>query len=138
MNKSFVLSWLAAIIAMLGSLFFSEVLHYVPCVLCWYQRILMYPLVLLIGIALYHNESSIYKYVLPMSILGMVVSGYHYAEQHIPALQQFQTCSSGVPCTGKYVDWFGFITIPLLAFVAFAVITVCMFFVRKQALAEEE
>lgn len=138
MSKSFVLSWLAAIIAMLGSLFFSEVMHFIPCTLCWYQRILMYPLTLLIGIALYHNDYTVYKYVLPMSILGMFISGFHYAEQHIPSLQHFKICTSGIPCSGKYVDWFGFITIPLLAFIAFTIITVCMFYIRKQALDGEE
>ncbi|AXN38376.1 disulfide oxidoreductase [Peribacillus butanolivorans] len=126
MNKPLLFSWIISIIATSGSLYFSEVLHYVPCTFCWYQRILMYPLVFLLGRAFYDQELKIYRYILPLSILGMLVSGYHYSLQKIPALQQFEMCQSGVPCSGEYINWLGFITIPLLAFTAFSFITVCM------------
>ncbi|MGE7766071.1 disulfide oxidoreductase [Peribacillus sp. NPDC096540] len=126
MNKPLLFSWIISIIATSGSLYFSEVLHYVPCTFCWYQRILMYPLVLLLGRAFYDQELKIYRYILPLSILGMLVSGYHYSLQKIPALQQFEMCQSGVPCSGEYINWLGFITIPFLAFTAFSFITVCM------------
>lgn len=126
MNKPLLLSWVTSIIATMGSLYFSEVLHYIPCTLCWYQRILMYPLVILLGRAFYDSNNKIYKYILPLSILGMIVSGYHYSLQKIPSLQQFEICTSGVPCSGEYFNWLGFITIPLLAFVAFVMITFCM------------
>lgn len=126
MNKTLLVSWVTSIIATVGSLYFSEVLHYVPCTLCWYQRILMYPLVILLGRAFYDNNNKIYKYILPLSILGMIVSGYHYSLQKIPSLQQFEICTSGVPCSGQYINWLGFITIPLLALVAFLIITLCM------------
>ena len=126
MNKPLLFSWIISIIATSGSLYFSEVLHYVPCTFCWYQRILMYPLVFLLGRAFYDQELKIYRYILPLSILGMLVSGYHYCLQKIPALQQFEMCQSGVPCSGEYINWLGFITIPLLAFTAFSLITVCM------------
>lgn len=132
MSKSLVLSWLTAITAMLGSLFFSEVMHFIPCTLCWYQRILMYPLAVLIGIAFYNDDRRIYKYVLPLSIIGMMISGYHYSLQKIPFLQKFEVCTSGVPCSGDYINWLGFITIPLLAFTAFTIITASMFMLRKQ------
>jgi disulfide bond formation protein DsbB len=133
MNKSLIFAWITAIIATLGSLFFSEVMHFVPCTLCWYQRILMYPLAILLAIALYRNDPAIYKYVLPFSTIGMIVSSYHYGLQKIPFLKKFEMCTSGVPCSGQYINWLGFITIPLLAFIAFTIITIMMLILRKQS-----
>ncbi|MDN4071585.1 disulfide oxidoreductase [Fictibacillus terranigra] len=133
MNKPLLLSWLAALIAVIGSLYFSEVLHYIPCTLCWYQRILMYPLAVILGVAFYTHDSRIARYVLPLSGLGVIVSGYHIALQKIPALQEFEVCTSGVPCSQDYINWLGFVTIPMLAFAAFAVITVSMIMLKKQS-----
>ena len=126
MNKSLLLSWIAAIIATLGSLYFSEVMHFIPCTLCWYQRIFMYPLAIILGVAFYRNDQGIYRYVLPLSIIGMLISGYHTLLQKLPSLQQFEMCTTGVPCSKDYINWLGFITIPLLAFIAFTIITVCL------------
>ncbi|WP_042353811.1 disulfide oxidoreductase [Bacillus rubiinfantis] len=126
MYKSLLLAWITAITATLGSLYFSEVMHYIPCTLCWYQRILMYPLVIILGIAVYRSDRSSYIYVLPFSIIGMLLSGYHTLLQKLPALKQFEVCTSGVPCSKDYLNWFGFITIPMLAFTAFLLITVWM------------
>ncbi|MDR7000640.1 disulfide oxidoreductase [Neobacillus niacini] len=126
MNKSLLLAWVAAIIATIGSLYFSEVRHFIPCTLCWYQRIFMYPLVIILGIAVYRNDLTIYRYVLPLSIIGMLISGYHTVLQKIPYLQQFEMCTTGVPCSKDYLNWLGFITIPMMAFVAFTIITICL------------
>lgn len=106
--------------------FFSERMGFIPCTLCWYQRILMYPLVLFLGIAFYRNDKGIYKYVLPVSVIGMMTSSYHYALQKIPSLHEFSSCTSGVPCSGQYINWLGFSTIPFLALVAFSFITIMM------------
>jgi disulfide bond formation protein DsbB len=126
MNKPLLLSWVAAIIATLGSLYFSEVMHFIPCTLCWYQRIFMYPLTIILGVAFYRNDQGIYRYVLPLSIIGMLISGYHTLLQKLPYLQQFEMCTTGVPCSKDYINWLGFITIPLLAFIAFTIITVSL------------
>ncbi|WP_042224190.1 disulfide oxidoreductase [Oceanobacillus manasiensis] len=126
MNKSLLFAWIVSITAMGGSLFFSERMGFIPCTLCWYQRILMYPLVIFLGIAFYRNDRKIYKYILPMSVIGMIVSSYHYALQKIPSLDEFSTCTSGVPCSGQYINWFGFVTIPFLALIAFTLITIMM------------
>lgn len=117
------LAWLVALVAMLGSLYFSEVRGYVPCELCWYQRILMYPLALVLGIAAYSDDIRQRRYVLPISILGMLVSGYHYLHQKLPGLAEIKPCAQSVPCNTQYINWLGFITIPFLAFVAFTLIT---------------
>ncbi|MFG6495087.1 disulfide oxidoreductase [Fictibacillus sp. UD] len=132
-NKPLLIAWLAAIGSTVGSLYFSEVLNFVPCTFCWYQRILMYPLVILLGAAFYYQDQKITRYVLPLSMLGILVSGYHYSLQKIPALKAFEMCTSGVPCSGQYINWLGFITIPLLAFVGFTTITICMLWMRKQS-----
>lgn len=126
MNKSLLLAWIAAIIATLGSLYFSEVMHFIPCTLCWYQRIFMYPLAIILGVAVYRNDKGIYKYALPLSIIGLLIAGYHTLLQRIPYLQQFEMCTTGVPCSKDYINWLGFITIPLLALIAFTIITVCL------------
>lgn len=116
---------LAAWIATCGSLFFSEVLGWVPCVLCWYQRILMYPLAILLAIGIVRRDRGLYIYALPLSITGMIVSLYHHLlikTDWLPA----PPCVSGVPCTVDHLNWFGFITIPWLAFMAFTIITAMM------------
>jgi disulfide bond formation protein DsbB len=126
MNKSLLFSWLAAVIATLGSLYFSEVLHFIPCTLCWYQRIFMYPLAIILGVAFYRNDRGIYRYSLPLSIIGMVISGYHILLQKVPYLQQFEMCKTGVPCSKDYLNLLGFLTIPMMAFTAFTIITICL------------
>jgi len=120
------LAWLVATIATLGSLYFSEVRHFIPCTLCWYQRILMYPLVVLLGIASYRQDQHIKGYLLPLTLLGMVVSSYHYLEQKVPGFGAAGLCRSGVPCSGSYINWLGFITIPLLALTAFTLISLLL------------
>ena len=137
MNKSLLVSWVAALIATLGSLYFSEVMHFVPCTLCWYQRIFMYPLAIILGIAVYRNDRGIYKYVLPLSIIGILISGYHTLLQKIPYLQQFEMCTSGVPCSKDYINWLGFITIPLLALIAFITITISLVILARSQKEEE-
>jgi len=132
-NKPLLLAWITSIVSLVGSLFFSEVMKFVPCNFCWYQRILMYPLVIVLGVAFYQQDHKVTRYVLPLSFLGIIVSGYHYALQKIPALKAFEVCTSGVPCSGQYINWLGFITIPLLAFVGFMIITICMLWMRKQS-----
>lgn len=124
-NLDLKLSWFIATIAMSGSLYFSEVMNFIPCTLCWYQRILMYPLVLLLGIASIRKDTKIFYYALPLSILGVLFSGYHYLLQKTDLFDGFG-CSSGVPCSGEYINWFGFITIPFLALMAFIFISLIL------------
>ncbi|XJZ26647.1 disulfide oxidoreductase [Bacillota bacterium Lsc_1132] len=132
MNRPLLFSWVTALIATLGSLYFSEVMNFIPCTLCWYQRILMYPLAVILGIAFYRNDRKIYLYTLPLSIFGMILSGYHTALQKIPYLQQFEMCKAGIPCSKDYLNWLGLITIPMLAFVAFTMITVSLIILARK------
>lgn len=124
-------AWAQSLVAMLGSLFYSEIMHYTPCALCWYQRILMYPLVLIIAVGILRKDKKIYHYVLPLSILGMVVSSYHILLQKGLLPESLAPCVIGASCAIKYTGYFGFITIPVMAFTAFTVITCCMLLFKK-------
>jgi disulfide bond formation protein DsbB len=119
-----LLIWGQAFIAMLGSLFFSEVMGYPPCELCWVQRILMYPLVVIYGVAAYKKDISIALPGLILSGIGMFVSTYHYLVQKLPVLQEAGKACGLVPCNATYINILGFITIPFLAGTAFIFIFV--------------
>ncbi len=131
-RSSLHIALLAAWIAMLGSLYFSEVAHYIPCTLCWYQRILMYPLTLILAIGLLRRDENTPLLVLPFSVLGIGVSTYHVLLEKTDWFSGAATCQVGVPCTVLWINWFGFITIPFLALIAFLTITV-MAIVAHQA-----
>ncbi|SET57554.1 disulfide bond formation protein DsbB [Oceanobacillus limi] len=134
-NQIFLyLAWIVALAATLGSLYFSEIRGYIPCELCWYQRILMYPLALILGIATFKNESSVKKYVLPMAVIGWGISLFHYLEQKVPGFAEIKPCKNGVPCSAEYINWLGFITIPFLALTAFSFIIIIMIFIKSKNL----
>lgn len=125
-------AWIVSMVAMFGSLYFSEIKGFIPCELCWYQRIFMYPLTLMLGIATFQNDSSVKKFVLPLALIGGSISFLHYLEQKIPGFGGIKPCVSGVPCSAQYINWFGFITIPFLALIAFVVIIGCMLFMKNK------
>lgn len=125
-------AWIISIVAMSGSLFFSEVMKFIPCAFCWYQRILMYPMTWILGYATFKNDRSIIPYLLPLTIFGMLLSGIHYLQQKLHIFPE--TCSvSYIPCAGQYINWLGFITIPFLSFSAFTIITCILLHLHKQA-----
>jgi disulfide bond formation protein DsbB len=127
------LAWLVSLTAVSGSLYFSEVVGFIPCHLCWFQRILMYPLAVLLGIASYRQDRNIFIYAVPLSAIGGCISLYHYAEQKLPWLAELAPCTVGVPCSGQYINWLGFITIPLLALSAFVLIVLFLWLARKES-----
>ena len=125
-------AWLVALTATLGSLYFSEVRGFVPCELCWIQRIFMYPLTLILGIAVFTDDRTVKKYVLPLTLIGGSISLYHYLVQKVPGFANIKPCVQGVPCSAQYINWFGFVTIPFLALTAFILITVLVWSVKKR------
>lgn len=125
------LAWAQALAATLGSLFFSEVLHYTPCILCWYQRICMYPLVVLLTVAIIKKDKLIPYYVLPLSLVGMVIGIYHNLLYYNILPEAAAPCRNGVSCTTHFVNYFGFVTIPLLSLVAFVVISGLMWWLWR-------
>jgi hypothetical protein len=114
-----------ALTAMLGSLYYSEIVGFVPCTLCWYQRILMYPLPLILLIGIFKHDEGVFDYVLPISVLGIGVSTYHYLIQ-LGIVRHSTACSVGIPCGLRYVNYLEFVTIPLMALTAFTIITCVM------------
>ncbi|MDQ0270610.1 disulfide oxidoreductase [Cytobacillus purgationiresistens] len=128
---SLYIAWVISIVATLGSLYFSEIRGFIPCELCWYQRILMYPLVLILGIGTFYQDASVKRIVLPMALIGWCFSFYHYLVEKVPGFAEIKPCSSGVPCNVEYINWFGFVTIPFLALTAFTLIIIVMFTMKS-------
>jgi disulfide bond formation protein DsbB len=122
-------AWAVALIAMAGSLYLSEIAHLLPCSLCWYQRIAMYPLVLVLGVGLVRADTGVWRYAMPLSVLGLLIAIYHVTIQWMPSLD-VGACSSGAPCTGRYLAVFGFVSIPTIAGAAFLLIVALLWLVR--------
>jgi disulfide bond formation protein DsbB len=124
------LSTLVAAVATVGSLYFSLGLGLVPCELCWYQRILMYPLVVVLGIAALEERADVYRTVLPLSVLGILVSSYHVYIQLFPVSTG---CTLGGGCSSvQYPMLSGLLTIPRLALIAFVLVTVLVGVVARR------
>lgn len=126
------IAWAQSLLAMLGSLYFSEIAKFPPCVLCWYQRICMYPLVAIMAVGIVRKDKNMPYYVLPLSVIGLLISIYHNLLYYKILPEAASPCQLGVSCTTKFIQWFGFITIPFLSFIAFAIITTCMILLLRK------
>ncbi len=123
----------------LGSLYFSEVAKYPPCELCWYQRILMYPQILLIGLALAKKNRDVGPQIMILSGLGILVSLYQtYLQYGGPALAPCSTTGLAVSCSQQNFLEFGYITIPVMALTGFVMIMVAMVLRRRAVKIGEE
>ncbi len=114
-----------AVIATAGSLYLSEVANFVPCRLCWYQRIAMYPLVPVLGVAVWRRDPGVRFYALPLTVIGGSISTYHVLLERFPSLEG-GLCEVANPCTLIWVERFGYLTIPTMALSAFAFIVVLL------------
>ncbi len=122
-------AWFVALVAMSGSLYLSDVVGFVPCLMCWYQRIAMYPIVFVLGMGLLLRDPTVWRFALPLPLMGLVVSLYHVSVQYRPSLEVV-SCGSGAPCSARYVLVFGFVSIPVMAAAAFLLIAVLLITVR--------
>lgn len=120
-----------ALVAMAGSLYFSEIMKLPPCVLCWYQRIAMYPLVIILMIGILRRDEKIWQYALPFSLIGLAIAIYHNLLYWKIIPEAITPCLLGISCTTKFFEWFGFITIPFLSLIAFIVITACLIIFKR-------
>ncbi len=107
-------AWVVALVASGGSLYYSEGAGFVPCLLCWYQRIAMYPLVLVLGAGALFADRHVIRYGLPLTVVGLLIALYHVGIQFQPALDA-GVCTAGVPCSARYIAIFGFVSIPVMA-----------------------
>lgn len=130
-GNALYLALIQAIAALLGSLWFSNVLMYPPCVLCWWQRIAMYPLVVILTVGILRKDRMVHTYVLPLAVIGWFIGLYHNLLYYKIIPDTMAPCETGVSCTTKFIQYFGFITIPFLAFSAFTIIIVLMLIRRK-------
>jgi disulfide bond formation protein DsbB len=112
--------WLVAAASTAGALFFSEVMELPPCVLCWYQRIFMFPLVLVLPMGLFPFDARVIRYALPLAAGGWLVAAFQVllVAGWIP--ESIRPCTQGVPCSEVQIEWLGFVNIPLLSFLAFS------------------
>lgn len=126
-----LLALVQAIVATLGSLYFSEIAGYPPCFLCWWQRIAMYPLIVIFIVGILRKDTKVWQYALPLTSIGWLFSLYHNLLYYRILPWWDKPCQDGVSCTSKYIEWLGFLTIPLLALIGLTVIIVLMLLSRR-------
>jgi len=124
--------WIIASVSTLGSLFFSEIMEFPPCALCWYQRIFMFPLVIILLVGLFPFDKSIIKYALPLALAGWGFAFYHYLLYSGFIPKSLQPCSQGVSCSESYLDLFGFLTIPMLSLISFSTLVALLFILKRR------
>lgn len=126
-------AWFVALIATAGSLFFSEVMDLPPCILCWYQRIAMYPLVVIIAVGIATRDVRWKFYALPLSLIGLAIAIYHNLLYYHLIPESITPCKEGLSCTTVQIEWFGFITIPFMALTAFILVSLLTIFYRPSS-----
>jgi disulfide bond formation protein DsbB len=131
-------AWAFALVATLGSLYFSQVANFVPCELCWFQRIAMYPMVVILLVSALRRDIRVgvqYAFVFP--IVGILISAYHIYIEENPSAAPKACSIGGASCVTKWINKFGYITIPVLAATAFAAIItlLAMAWSRRQVAA---
>jgi len=124
--------WIFSTISTLGSLFFSYVMGLPPCSLCWYQRIFMYPLVLIFLTALIYPDRGVIKFSTPLVVSGWVIAFYHNLLYYKILPESASPCMQGISCTTVQLQWLGFITIPLLSLVGFSLILSILLFLKRE------
>ena len=123
--------WIIALVSMAGSLFFSDVMEFPPCSMCWYQRIAMYPLVFIFLAALFPLDTRVIKFSAPLVVTGWLFATWHNLLHYEIVPETATPCREGVSCSTVYLDY-GFITIPFLSWLAFSMIAVMLFLLYKE------
>ncbi|MCG8563835.1 MAG: disulfide bond formation protein B [Desulfobacterales bacterium] len=126
-------AWILAAAAAMGSIFFSHVMDFAPCVLCWYQRICLFPLVVVLAVGLFPFDRGVVRYALPLAGIGWCIALYHnllYAGVIPPALQP---CTQGVSCTEKYIELFGVLSIPMLSLIGFSTLIIILIILKRRS-----
>lgn len=118
-------TYIISMLATMGSLYYSEVAGYAPCKFCWYQRIMMYPQAILYLVSLISGDKKVHLYALPLAVIGAVMAFYHYLLQiGIIETTSCSTVGFSISCSDRFTTTFGFVTIPMMAFAAFSLISV--------------
>ncbi|MEK7217731.1 MAG: disulfide bond formation protein B [Patescibacteria group bacterium] len=125
------IAWVVTLVSLVGSLYFSEIAGIAPCALCWYQRIVMYPLVVIMAVGIIRRDKAVSAYVLPLSIIGLGIALYQNLLIWRIIPETLAPCTVGVSCISRQFTVLNFITIPLLSLIAFTLITGLMFVHRS-------
>lgn len=125
-------SWVLALFASLAVLFIGEVMGQAPCVLCWYQRIAMFPLALILGVAAFRGDLRVWRYGLPIAAAGLLVAGFHTLLYYGVIPEGITPCGAGPSCTDAEMTIFG-LAIPVLSLAAFIGLSAFLLQVRKGA-----
>ncbi|PCI93967.1 disulfide bond formation protein B [Candidatus Aerophobetes bacterium] len=128
------IAWLLSTLAFIGSIYYSEIRHYYPCTLCWYQRICLYPLVIILGVAFFRQVYDVFAYAIAFPAFGLFFSLYHLAIQHIKGFTSLHLCSSLISCSAILDAGLGYITIPMLSFVTNLAIFILLFYTRERSI----
>ncbi len=128
-----LLAWLIALVSMLGTLYASEIQGLLVCHLCWYQRIALYPLTIILFIALFRDDLSIGIYTIPLAFIGAVFAGYQYLQQMIPSFAPINVCGAGPNCSDIHFKWLGFITLPFLSLLACLMIVILLLMAYRRS-----
>src|SRR5450830_1302451 len=107
-------AWLIAAMATLGALFMSEIMGFAPCVLCWYQRIFMFPLVFILAAGLFPFDTRLVRYALHLTVVGWMIALFHVLVVAGIVPENIRPCAQGISCKDQPIEWFGFLTIPSL------------------------
>jgi len=116
------IAFVVAAVATAGSLYYSEIVGYIPCELCWYQRICMYPLAAVLAVGLVRRDRAVVWYAAPFVVVGAPVSLYHWLVERVPSLAEGSSCSAFVPCSVPYFEELGYVTLAFMALSAFLLV----------------
>ncbi len=125
-------AWLLAAVATLGALFFGEVMGLPTCSLCWYQRIFMFPLAVMLPFALFPLDRSVIRYALALAVPGLIIAVYHQLLVMGVIPEAAAPCRQGIPCSQTVATWFGFVTLPILSIAAFASVVALLVVARRR------
>jgi disulfide bond formation protein DsbB len=125
-------AWILALGATLGSLFFGEVMKLPPCTLCWYQRICLFPLTVILAVGILRRDDHLASYALPLVVVGLAIAGYHNLLYWGVIPEELTVCTEGLSCRARQIEWLGFITIPGMALGAFAALLLCLIAHRRR------
>ncbi len=126
--------WLLAVASTLAALFIGEVMGKTPCVLCWFQRIFMFPLAVLLTIACYRSDFAVWIYALPLAVIGWGVALYHCLLFVGVIPESLKPCSAGASCSGADMMIFENVPLPLISLIAFTAIVLLLVLIRRRTL----
>ena len=125
-------AWFLALASALGSLFFSEIMNFAPCSLCWYQRLALFPLVIILFRGLFPFDKGVLKYSIPFALIGVVLAIYHNLLYVGIIPENLTPCSQGISCKEEYIELLGFITIPFMSLISFSSILTLLIILKKR------